>query len=170
MCTTARAVWRCMHCRMPSAKIGSTQLCATSSPASDSVRDHFPMSSGSDRTSSGCCRRRASELITDLFEKIVLYDLQVSAASVEQTDSGYDIEMTVEARKFEADGAGAGNRSASDVQMLELAVFPEKSGRAGRRRSAGTSAAGAGNDPQWRADLPIHAYPSCRSGSAWTRM
>jgi ABC-type transport system involved in multi-copper enzyme maturation permease subunit len=47
------------------------------------------------------------ELITDLFERIVLYDLQVKEATVMENDEGrFEVEMKVIAHKFEADGEG----------------------------------------------------------------
>ncbi|MCB1685391.1 MAG: hypothetical protein KDI31_12920, partial [Pseudomonadales bacterium] len=65
------------------------------------------------------------QLITDMFEKIVLYDLKVTAASVEPAEHGYQVEMTISARKFEADGAGAETEMPLE-QTLEVAVFPAK--------------------------------------------
>jgi hypothetical protein len=47
------------------------------------------------------------QLITDLFEKIVLYDLKVTETGVVRRDDGrHDVTLTVSARKFEADGEG----------------------------------------------------------------
>ena len=87
--------------------------------------NHFPMSTDLIDEFRLVADEQHQQLITDLFEKIVLYDLKVSAASVVQTDAGYEIEMTVEARKFEADGAGE-ETEVPLSQMLELAVFPVK--------------------------------------------
>jgi ABC-type transport system involved in multi-copper enzyme maturation permease subunit len=48
------------------------------------------------------------ELITDLFEKIVLFDLRATDLQVtERPDGKYDVKLTVEAKKLEADGKGA---------------------------------------------------------------
>lgn len=46
------------------------------------------------------------QLITDLFERIVLYDLQVDAASAREIDGGYEVTIEVTARQFEANGRG----------------------------------------------------------------
>ena len=47
------------------------------------------------------------QLITDLFEKIVLFDLKVTDAEVsERDDERFDVTLTVNAAKFEADGEG----------------------------------------------------------------
>ena len=56
-------------------------------------------------------RDRAPEqyqaVITDLFEKIVLYDFKVTDSSVRQLENGrYEINIDVEAHKFEATGSG----------------------------------------------------------------
>jgi ABC-2 type transport system permease protein len=46
-------------------------------------------------------------LITDLFERIVLFDLQVEETTVsENPDGSFEVEIKVAARKFEADGEG----------------------------------------------------------------
>jgi ABC-2 type transport system permease protein len=65
-------------------------------------------------------------LITDLFEKIVIYDLKVAETRVEQTEAGYEVTMTVDAAKFEADGAGEEVEVPLD-QVLDVAVFAEDS-------------------------------------------
>jgi aminopeptidase N len=47
------------------------------------------------------------DLITDLFERIVLFDLKVEETSVAETSDGkYEVEIKVTAKKFEADGDG----------------------------------------------------------------
>jgi hypothetical protein len=56
-------------------------------------------------------RERAPEqyqgMITDLFEKIVLYDFKVTDSSVRQLENGrYEVNIDVEAHKFEATGGG----------------------------------------------------------------
>lgn len=63
-------------------------------------------------------------LITDLFEKIVIYDLKVTAAEVLPVEEGFEVTMTVQAAKFEADGAGEETEVALD-QVLDVAVFAE---------------------------------------------
>ena len=65
------------------------------------------------------------DLITDLFEKIVLWDMQVEAATSTPLDDGrYKVEVTVAARQFEADGEG--RETEIDLRgEFDLAVFPE---------------------------------------------
>ncbi|MDZ4857560.1 MAG: M1 family aminopeptidase [Candidatus Hydrogenedentes bacterium] len=45
-------------------------------------------------------------LITDLFEKIVLYEFRVDKVDVEQSGDVYDVSIAIAAWKFEADGLG----------------------------------------------------------------
>ncbi len=64
-------------------------------------------------------------LITDLFERIVLWDLKVEAASVtEREDGRYDVTIEVTARKFEADGKGAQTEVPLDLP-IDIGVFAE---------------------------------------------
>ena len=65
------------------------------------------------------------ELITDLFERIVLYDLQVEAASLRETDGGYEVTIEVTARQFEANGRGEETEVPLDT-WFDVALFPEK--------------------------------------------
>ncbi len=62
------------------------------------------------------------DLITDLFEKIVIYDLKVTETEVAEVDEGFEVTMTVAAAKFEADGQGEETEVALD-QALDVAVF-----------------------------------------------
>ncbi|NIP16135.1 MAG: ABC transporter permease subunit [Pseudomonadales bacterium] len=62
-------------------------------------------------------------LITDLFERITVYDLAVADASVAETDGGYDVTITVSARKLHADGDGRETEVPLN-QMFDLAIFP----------------------------------------------
>jgi ABC-2 type transport system permease protein len=64
------------------------------------------------------------QLITDLFERIVLYDLQVDAASARKVDGGYEVTIEVTARQFEADGRGKGTEEPLDT-WFDVAVFAE---------------------------------------------
>jgi ABC-type transport system involved in multi-copper enzyme maturation permease subunit len=64
------------------------------------------------------------DLITDLFEKIIVYDLSVADTEVVEVDGGFEVTMIVEAAKFEADGAGQETEVALD-QLLDVAVFAE---------------------------------------------
>ena len=61
-------------------------------------------------------------LITDLFEKIVIYDLKVTESSVQAVADGFEVSMTLSAAKFEADGAGA-ETEVPLAQTLDVAVF-----------------------------------------------
>ncbi len=72
-------------------------------------------------------RPEHQKLITDLFERITLYDLKVAEASVEETANGYDVTVTVEAKQFEADGKGVETEVPLEV-YVDIAAFPEASG------------------------------------------
>jgi len=63
-------------------------------------------------------------LITDLFERIVLYDLQMDAASARKVDGGYEVTIEVTARQFEADGHGKETEEPLD-SWFDVAVFAE---------------------------------------------
>jgi len=64
------------------------------------------------------------QLITDLFERIVLYDLQVDTASAREIDDGYEVTIEVTARQFEADGRGKETEEPLD-SWFDVAVFAE---------------------------------------------
>lgn len=61
-------------------------------------------------------------LITDLFERIVLYDLQVDAASAREIDGGYEVTIEVTAKQFAADGRGKETEEPLDT-WFDVAVF-----------------------------------------------
>ncbi|HEY6598810.1 MAG TPA: M1 family aminopeptidase, partial [Pseudomonadales bacterium] len=62
-------------------------------------------------------------LITALFEKITLWDLSVTDASVAPTDDGrYRVTVSVATKQFEADGGGRENEVPLDV-WLDVGVF-----------------------------------------------
>jgi ABC-2 type transport system permease protein len=63
-------------------------------------------------------------LITDLFEKIILYDVSVTTAEVHSVDGGYDVVLDVSGRQFEASGDGNENEVPLDT-WFQVAVFPE---------------------------------------------
>jgi ABC-2 type transport system permease protein len=63
-------------------------------------------------------------LITDLFERIVLYDLQVDAASAREIDGGYEVTIEVTARQFEDDGHGKETEEPLDT-WFDVVVFAE---------------------------------------------
>ncbi|MGE0129508.1 MAG: hypothetical protein AB7U82_15635 [Blastocatellales bacterium] len=64
------------------------------------------------------------QLITDLFERIVLYDLQVDAATAREIDGGYEVTIEVTARQFAADGRGKETEEPLD-SWFDVAVFAE---------------------------------------------
>jgi len=62
-------------------------------------------------------------LITDLFERIVLFDLQVQEATVSETADGrFEVEMKVVANKFEADGEGRETELPLDLS-IDIGAF-----------------------------------------------
>jgi ABC-type transport system involved in multi-copper enzyme maturation permease subunit len=63
------------------------------------------------------------DLITDLWEKIVLWDLRVEEAAVtEREDGRYDVSITVAATKYEADGKGEQTEVPLDLP-IDLGIF-----------------------------------------------
>ncbi|MGH6950729.1 MAG: hypothetical protein ACREH4_07640, partial [Vitreimonas sp.] len=67
-------------------------------------------------------------LITDLFERITLYDARVvSAASSQRSDGRWDVTMVVEARKLYADGEGQETEAPLD-EAFEVGVFTAEPG------------------------------------------
>jgi ABC-2 type transport system permease protein len=63
-------------------------------------------------------------LITDLFEKIMLYDVQMTAAHVVRVGDQYEVTMDITARQFEADGSGNETEVPLDT-WFEVVIFPE---------------------------------------------
>lgn len=62
-------------------------------------------------------------LITDLFERIVLFDLKVEDSTVTETEDGrFAVEMTVAALKFEADGQGIESELPLDLS-IDIGAF-----------------------------------------------
>ena len=62
-------------------------------------------------------------LITDLFEKITLYDIQTKTVSVKKrADGRYDVTLTVTARKLYADGKGKETESPM-AETLDVGLF-----------------------------------------------
>jgi len=59
-----------------------------------------------------------------LFERIVLYDLQVDAASARKVDGEYEATIEVTAKQFAADGRGKETEEPLDT-WFDVAVFPE---------------------------------------------
>ena len=67
-------------------------------------------------------------LITDLFEKITIYDLKAKEAVITQLpDRTYRTRITIEAGKFTADGKG-NERPAQLAESIEVGVFTERPG------------------------------------------
>jgi hypothetical protein len=68
------------------------------------------------------------EVITDLFEKIVLFDLGVEDASyTESEDGSFDVTLQISAKKFEADGEGKETGIPVDG-YFDIAVLGEETG------------------------------------------
>ena len=68
-------------------------------------------------------------LITDLFERITLYDLKVTApAAVRRADGRWDVTVPVEAKKLYADGAGVETETPLD-ERIEVGLFTAEPGR-----------------------------------------
>jgi hypothetical protein len=61
-------------------------------------------------------------LITDLFERIVRYDLQVEAAGAREIDGGYEVTIEVTAKQFADDGHGKETEEPLD-SWFDVAVF-----------------------------------------------
>ncbi|MBT9459764.1 MAG: aminopeptidase [Burkholderiaceae bacterium] len=71
------------------------------------------------------------QLITDLFEKITLYDLKATDAKAKQrADGKYDVTFNVEAKKLYADGRGK-ETEAPLAEGFEIGVFTAEPGKKG---------------------------------------
>jgi len=67
-------------------------------------------------------------LITDLFERITVYDLRTSEAkTARQADGSWETKITLDARKFHADGKGI-ERPAPLKEPIEVGLFAERPG------------------------------------------
>jgi len=76
------------------------------------------------------------QLITDLFEKITLYDVKVTDAKAKRrTDGRWDVTLEVDARKLHADGRGK-ETEAPLVEMFDVGAFTVEPGRKGYDRSS----------------------------------
>lgn len=70
-------------------------------------------------------------LITDLFEKITLYDLKAKTASVKaRPDGRFDVTVTIDAQKKYADGKGRETPAALN-ETMEIGLFTAKPGDKG---------------------------------------
>ena len=75
-------------------------------------------------------------LITDLFEKITLYDMKARDATARKLPDGkYQVSFTVEARKLHADGKGKETEAPLD-EPFDLGVFTEEPGKKGYKRES----------------------------------
>jgi aminopeptidase N len=75
----------------------------------------------------------AQQLITDLFEKITVYDLKTrEAAAKKRPDGRWDVTLTVEAKKVYADGKGKETPVAIPAyEVFDVGVFDAEPGKAG---------------------------------------
>ncbi len=65
------------------------------------------------------------DIITDLFERITIWDLKVDQATVaERADGRFDVTMSIEAAKFYADGEGQQEESPLDM-LIDIGIFTE---------------------------------------------
>ncbi|WP_419319200.1 M1 family aminopeptidase [Caulobacter sp. ErkDOM-E] len=68
-------------------------------------------------------------LITDLFEKITLYDIKTTAAAVKKrADGRFDVTLTIDARKMYADGKGK-ETSAPLAESMDIGLFTAEPGK-----------------------------------------
>jgi len=67
------------------------------------------------------------QLITDLFEKITLYDLKVSDASTRKDGDGWTTTLTVAGDKYYANGKGAETKAAL-AEPIEVGLFSARPG------------------------------------------
>jgi ABC-2 type transport system permease protein len=76
------------------------------------------------------------ELITDLFEKITLYDMKATEAKTKKrADGKYDVSFTVEGKKMVADGKGKETEAALD-EPFDIGVFSDEPGKKGYKRES----------------------------------
>lgn len=67
-------------------------------------------------------------LITDLFERVVLYDLKAAApTAIRRADGRWDVTVPVEAKKYEVDGRGGETETAFD-ERIEIGLFTAEPG------------------------------------------
>ncbi len=75
-------------------------------------------------------------LITDLFEKITLYDMKASDAKAsKRSDGKFDVSFTIDARKLYADGKGKETEAPLD-EPFEVGAFTEEPGKKGYTRAS----------------------------------
>lgn len=66
------------------------------------------------------------QLITDFFERVILYDVAITAARVTPVDSGFEVAVDISARQLEADGLGVEHEVPLDTSF-DLVLFPHAS-------------------------------------------
>jgi ABC-2 type transport system permease protein len=70
-------------------------------------------------------------LITDLFEKITIYDLRtVKAVSKKRADGRYDVTLTLSAKKHYADGKGKETYAPMN-EPVDIGLFAKEPGKKG---------------------------------------
>ena len=75
-------------------------------------------------------------LITDLFEKITLYDMKASDAKAKKRDDGkFDVSFVVEGKKLYADGKGVEAESPLD-ETFDVGAFAVEPGKSGSKRES----------------------------------
>ena len=76
------------------------------------------------------------QLITDLFEKITLYDMKASEARAKQLPDGkYEVSFIVQGKKLYADGKGKETEAPLD-EPFEIGVFTDEPGKKGYKRES----------------------------------
>ncbi|MCA3020014.1 MAG: aminopeptidase, partial [Rhodocyclaceae bacterium] len=76
------------------------------------------------------------QLITDLFEKITLYDMKATDANAKKRADGmYEVSFSVEAKKLYADGNGKETEAALD-EAFDVGAFTEEPGNKGYKRES----------------------------------
>jgi ABC-2 type transport system permease protein len=76
------------------------------------------------------------QLITDLFEKITLYDMKATDAKAKKrTDGKYEVSFVVDAKKLYADSKGKETEAALD-EPFDIGVFSEEPGKKGYTRES----------------------------------
>ena len=77
-----------------------------------------------------------AQLITDLFEKITLYDLKASdAKATKRADGRYEVSFTVDAKKLYADGKGRETEAPLN-ERFDIGVFSDEPGKPGYTRAS----------------------------------
>ena len=76
------------------------------------------------------------QLITDLFQKITLYDMKATNAKAKKLPGGdYEVSFDIDARKLYADGKGKETEAAL-AEPFEIGAFSEEPGKKGYKRES----------------------------------